>query len=83
MAEKSIGIGTIVKVTVAHPDGSIENTEGNIGVVSEIESFVTTDELDYTVHTMDSDYVYGIDQIREATPEEISYELYRLLLLTR
>ena len=77
MEEKSIGIGTIVKVTVEHPDGSTENTEGNIGVVSEIESF--NNELDYTVHTMDSDYVYGIDQIREATPEEISYELYRLL----
>ena len=71
-------IGSIVIVTVDHPDGSQKITKGDIGVISEIEHYVSSD-TDYTVHTKTSDYVYGINQIREATDEECRKELYRLL----
>lgn len=74
-------IGTIVVVTVDKPDGcDYTITKGDIGVISEIEHHVSYD-TDYTVHTKTSDYVYGIDQIREATDEECRKELYRLLTM--
>ncbi len=82
-------IGTMVVVTVDHPDGSQKITKGDIGVISEIKHYLLSDtdytvntvDTNYTVHTATSDYVYGIDQIRWATDYECREELYRLLTM--
>ena len=72
--------GDIVKVIVEHPDGSTVETYGNIGVITRIERLVTRpNDPDYTVSTLHTDYVYGEQQIREATPAEIKEELRRIL----
>lgn len=65
-----IKLGSIVRVVVSKPDGCDNTiTYGDIGIVTEIEHWVSYDS-DYTVHTYNSDFVYGIDQIRELTDEE-------------
>ena len=74
-------VGDLVMVIVEHPDGSTENTFGNIGVISEIEHRI--DDTDYTVHTMYSDYVYGEHQLRELTDEEARLALQSILMKGR
>ena len=72
-----LNVGNIVIVTAEHPDGSSANTHGDIGIITVKEK--VTDEVDYTVHTACSDYMYGRDQLRLATQEEIENEFRRLL----
>lgn len=72
-------LGSIVMVIVDHPDGSTENVYGNVGVITTIERR-KDGKYDYTVHTEASDYLYGVEQIREMTDEEIKFALYNLLM---
>lgn len=72
-------IGSLVMVIVEHPDGC-DNTEtyGDIGVVTKIEK--VTDKYDYTVHNINSDYLYGAEQLRLLTDEECREALYSTLI---
>lgn len=70
--------GDIVVVTVDHPDGSETITKGDMGIITEKE--VLGLEIDYTVHTWNSDYIYGEDQIRLATQEEKNRKLIDLMM---
>lgn len=70
-------IGDIVTVIVNHPDGIETITEGDIGFITKIEN--VTGEEDYTVKTINSDYLYGVNQIRLATEDEIKNEFIRLI----
>ena len=70
--------GDIVVVTVEHPDGSRMITKGDIGIITEKELLGT--EIDYTVHTWGSDYVYGGNQLRLATQEEKNMKLTELMI---
>jgi hypothetical protein len=70
--------GDIVVVTVKHPDGSETVTKGDIGIITEKE--ITGLEIDYTVHTWSSNYLYGGDQIRLATQEEKDAKLIDLMM---
>lgn len=72
-------LGTLVIVTVDHPDGSTTQTLGDVGIITKIEYHATFDD-DYTVHTLHSDYAYGKDQIRELTDEECRDALYAMLI---
>lgn len=72
-------IGDLVMVIVDNPDGSNDFTRGNIGVITNIQHFDNGSD-DYTVHTPFSDYLYGIDQIRQITDEEARLALYNLLV---
>lgn len=69
--------GDIVVVTVEHPDGVKTVTKGDMGIIIDKED---TFEMDYTVHTWSSDYVYGEDQIRLATQEEKNRKLIDLMM---
>ena len=60
--------GDIVVVTVKHPDGSKTVTKGDMGIITKKET--TASGIDYTVHTWNSDYLYGVDQLRLATQKE-------------
>ena len=68
----------IVVVTVKHPDGCKTVTNGDIGIITKKET--TEFGLDYTVHTCNSDYLYGDDQIRLATQEEKDIKLIELMM---
>ncbi len=72
-------LGTLVIVTVDHPDGSTTQTLGNVGIITKIEHHATFDD-DYTVHALHSDYIYGKDQIRELTDKECRNVLYDILI---
>lgn len=72
-------LGTLVIVTVDHPDGCpTTQTLGDVGIITKIEHYVTYGD-NYTVRTLHSDYVYGKDQIRELTDKECRISLYNLL----
>lgn len=70
--------GDIVVVTVKHPDGSETVTEGDMGIITDKQ--VLGLEIDYTVHTWSSDYIYGGEQIRLATQEEKNRKLIDLMM---
>ena len=67
--------GSSVKVIVDHPDGSTENTFGEIGVITTV-----IDNFDFEVHNHSGDYWYGADQIRELTDEECREALRKELM---
>lgn len=70
--------GDIVVVTVEHPDGVKTVTKGNMGIITEKK--IRELEIDYTVHTWSSDYVYGGNQLRLATQEEKNLKLIDLMM---
>jgi len=71
-------VGDIIIVTANHPDGSATVTEGDIGIITKTE--ITKFGIDYTVHTQNSDYLYGHNQIRLATQEEKDVKLIQLIM---
>lgn len=75
-----IKLGSFVMVIVERPDGCTENvkTYGEIGVISKIEK--VNDEYDYTVHNHVGDFIYGKDQLKLLTNEQISFALYNYFM---
>lgn len=73
-------LGSLVKVIVDTPDGCDDtHVCGEIGVISEI--YCRDDgTYDYTVHNKSSDFVYGLDQIRELTDKECRDALHNMLI---
>lgn len=71
-----ITVGSIVKVIAKHPDGVRDiNTKGVIGVVKAIER-----EIHYLVCSQNYiNYYYSLDQLTEATSDEIAEAFKKLL----
>lgn len=72
--------GTIVVITAKHPAGiPTINVEGEIGLITRIDKDNVRNEYNYSVATRTNSWVYGEDEIREATDEEIKNELIEIL----
>ena len=72
--------GTVVVITAKHPAGCPTiNVEGEIGLITRIYKADVRNEYDYYVATRTNLWVYGEDEIREATDEEIKNELIEIL----
>lgn len=75
---KTFKLGDIVKVICDYPCGSSKYTKGNIGVVSEVFAN-PVGEIEYTVHTKSSDYVYVESELDKPEVFEVRAELKKLL----